>query len=207
MQVDRPERGFSYARQAPLDMRMDPDQPISAATLVAESRRPTWRVGSASTVKSATHARSRARRPARAVATDNDTLAILSRSCGRPFRRGRCLRVVIPPSASFRHCGLWSMPNSNCSRHSLESAFDLLASTVCWRSSAPLSRGPTVKRSCVHARRAAFARPGLPVSASVAPRGALAVNGRAVMPSAPELHRNPRSRSARLRAVRKLEAE
>ena len=33
MQVDRPERGFSYSRQAPLDMRMDPGR---------AAPRPTW---------------------------------------------------------------------------------------------------------------------------------------------------------------------
>src|SRR5919202_2250535 len=37
MQIDRPERGFSYATDAPLDMRMDPSADLNASGIVNEA--------------------------------------------------------------------------------------------------------------------------------------------------------------------------
>ena len=37
MQIDRPERGFSYAADAPLDMRMDPSADVTAAGILNEA--------------------------------------------------------------------------------------------------------------------------------------------------------------------------
>jgi 16S rRNA (cytosine1402-N4)-methyltransferase len=39
MQLDSPERGFSFQGEAPLDMRFDPDQPLTAADLVNNTSR------------------------------------------------------------------------------------------------------------------------------------------------------------------------
>ena len=106
MQVDRPERGFSYARQAPLDMRMDPDQPISAATLVADASEADlarWfrEYGEERYARQIARAivrraggRSRSRRP-----------PIWSRSCARRCPPVRCLPEGTRPSACSRRCG------------------------------------------------------------------------------------------------------
>ncbi|MFY7843324.1 MAG: 16S rRNA (cytosine(1402)-N(4))-methyltransferase RsmH [Rhabdochlamydiaceae bacterium] len=37
MQIDQPEKGFSFMKEGPLDMRMDPSQPLTAQKLINEA--------------------------------------------------------------------------------------------------------------------------------------------------------------------------
>ena len=99
MQLDRTERGFSYASDAPLDMRMDPDAPLTAADVVNtyDERRLTLilrRYGD----------EPQAARIARAIVrhrpvTDTGELAEI-------------VRAAIPPSALSRRCASSSTASS-----------------------------------------------------------------------------------------------
>ena len=91
MQVDQPERGFSYAVDAPLDMRMDPTAPTTAADLVNElDERELETV----------FRRYGEERFSRAIAR-----AIVRRRCDEPFERTGQLvdtiRAAIPAPARF----------------------------------------------------------------------------------------------------------
>ena len=91
MQIDRPERGFSYATDAPLDMRMDPSGEPTAATIVD-----TWDERELATI----FRRFGEERYAKQIAR-----AIVRRRAERPFfRTGDLVDVIksaIPTPARF----------------------------------------------------------------------------------------------------------
>ncbi len=91
MQIDRPERGFSYATDAPLDMRMDPSGEMTAATIVD-----TWDERELATI----FRRFGEERYAKQIAR-----AIVRRRAERPFSRtGDLVDVIksaIPTPARF----------------------------------------------------------------------------------------------------------
>ena len=91
MQVDRPERGFSYATDAPLDMRMDPSSERSAADVVN-----TWDERELVTI----FRRYGEERYATPIAR-----AIVRQRAGRPFTRTGelvdTIKLAIPTPARF----------------------------------------------------------------------------------------------------------
>lgn len=208
MQVDRPERGFSYARQAPLDMRMDPDQPISAATLVADSSEADlarWfrDYGEERYARQIARAIVR-RRSEDPITTTGDLVEVVRAAvpAGALFAGGHPAKRVFQALRIVVNAELDLLP------HALESAFELLGvNGVLAVISFHSLEDRIVKRFMRARSQGCICPPGMPVCGCGRHPEGMLLNGRAIMPGAAELHRNPRSRSARLRAVRKLEAQ
>jgi 16S rRNA (cytosine1402-N4)-methyltransferase len=205
MQVDTRERGFSYSYEAPLDMRMDPGQQLSAREIVAE-----WDERSLSRAlrefgeerHSGAIARAIVRRRSQApiettlelVETINSALPAPARFAGgHPAKRSfQALRIAVNDELGQLDRALplaWGLLReggvlAGITFHSLEDR--------------------RVKRFLVERATGCICPPDLPVCAcGREPEGAL-VRRRSIVPSADEVARNPRSSSARLRAARKL---
>lgn len=205
MQLDQAERGFSFRNDAPLDMRMDPDTPISAATLLRELDAPElreilWRYGE----------ERRAGAIARAIVARRDTNPIT-----RTLELAELVSDVLGPRARrFRiHPATRTF---QALRIAVNGEIVGLATTVhdaidCLRPGgrlAVIAYHSLESRAVKHAMRDSLKRcicpRGLPVCACGMPGSVLAVTGKAVRPTPEEIADNPRARSAQLRVVERL---
>jgi 16S rRNA (cytosine1402-N4)-methyltransferase len=208
MQVDTRERGFSYSYDAPLDMRMDPGQALSAREIVAEwdERR---LAGLLRELGEERHAKAIARSivRTRAVAPIETTHQLVEAinaavpaparfAGGHPAKRSfQALRIAVNEELAQLDRALplaWELLRAGgalaaISFHSLEDR--------------------RVKRFLADRARGCICPPDLPVCVcGREPEGEL-IARRSIVPSPEETSRNPRAASARLRAARKLVEE
>jgi 16S rRNA (cytosine1402-N4)-methyltransferase len=208
MQVDTRERGFSYAYDAPLDMRMDPDQELTAAELVN-----TWD-------------RRRLARTLREYGEERyaDRIAgqIVKRRAGghlnTTFELVDAITAAIPAPARFAgghpakrtFQAIRIAVNDELSQldAALPLAWDVLRvggrlAAISFQS----LEDRRVKRFLAEKARGCICPPDLPVCACGRTPEAEPVFRRSVAPTPGEVADNPRSKSARLRAARKLREE
>jgi 16S rRNA (cytosine1402-N4)-methyltransferase len=206
MQVDTWERGFSYAYDAPLDMRMDPEQELTAREILNtwdESRlaRLLREYGEERYASQIARAIGRTRRR-QELTTTHELVDLIKSSVpvhapfasGHPARRTfQALRIVVNDELAQLDAALplgWDLLDAGgrlaaISFHSLEDR--------------------TVKRFLAARSRGCICPPELPICVCGRQPEAELITRRAVAPTAGEVAANPRSRSAHLRAARKLE--
>jgi 16S rRNA (cytosine1402-N4)-methyltransferase len=206
MQVDTWARGFSYAYDAPLDMRMDPDQQLTAEEIVNtwEERRLARLLREYGEERYATQigrAIGRERRRGGIVSTQQLVDTIKSAvpvpaqfAGGHPARRTfQALRIAVNDELGQLE-------------EALPTAWDLLApggrlAAISFHS----LEDRMVKRFLAARARGCICPPELPICVCGHDPEAELLTRRAVAPTPGEVAANPRSRSAHLRAARKLE--
>ncbi|MGZ4197711.1 MAG: 16S rRNA (cytosine(1402)-N(4))-methyltransferase RsmH [Solirubrobacteraceae bacterium] len=206
MQVDTWARGFSYAYDAPLDMRMDPDDELTAQDIVN-----TWdqrrlarllrEYGEERYASQIARAIVRERRR-HELSTTHQLVEVIKSAVpvpaqfagGHPARRTfQALRIAVNDELAQLDAALpiaWDLLNPNgrlaaISFHSLEDR--------------------RVKRFLAGRARGCICPPEIPICVCGHEPEAELLTRRAVAPSAGEVAENPRSKSAHLRAARKLE--
>ena len=209
MQVDNRERGFAYAYDAPLDMRMDPDQELTAHEIVNtwDRRRLARALREYGEERFADRiAGEIVRRRGRAELTttfelnDAITAAIPAPARfagGHPAKRTfQAIRIAVngelQPSSTRRSRSRGTSLKvggrlAALSFHSLEDR--------------------RVKRFLAEKARGCICPPDLPVCVCGNTPEAELVHRRSIVPTPGEVAANPRSKSARLRAARKLREE
>jgi 16S rRNA (cytosine1402-N4)-methyltransferase len=202
MQLDRPERGFSYAADAPLDMRMDPSQELTAREIVNE-----WPERELTTI----FRRYGEERYARQIAR-----AIMRRRREQPFERSGelvdTIKAAIPAPARFgdghpaKRVFQALRIAVNDELVSLEEA--LPAALEMLRPGGRLAviafhslEDRIVKQFLRERERGCTCPPDFPVCVCGRQPELRAIQRRPVRPGEAEISRNPRAASARLRAA------
>ena len=211
-QLDRPERGFSHRGDGPLDMRMDPDEPRSAADVV-NSLTEADLARLLRTYGDERHATRIARAivAARPILTTGQLATVVRdaipaparRRGGHPARR----RGGHPAKRTFQAVRIEVNAELAVLPGALDAAVDLLApGGRCVVLAYHSGEDRIVKdRFRVAATGGCTCPPGLPCACGAEPRVRLLKRG-AWKPSVEEVAANPRAGSARLRAVEKLAA-
>ena len=200
MQIDRPERGFSYNTDAPLDMRMDPSADVTAAGIVNEA---------AERDLATIFKRYGEERYARQIAR-----AIVRRRKDHPFERTGDLVEVIkaaipaparfgdghPAKRVFQALRIAVNDELGALEAALPSAFSMLRpggrlAVISFHS----LEDKLVKRFMRDRERGCECPPDFPVCVCGKTPELRATSRKAIRPSATETAANPRSSSARLR--------
>lgn len=208
MQLDRPERGFSYAADAPLDMRMDPTQDVSACDVVNG-----WSERDLVTI----FRRYGEERYAKQIAR-----AIVRRRREQPFERTGelvdTIRAAIPAPARFGE-GHPAKRVFQALRIAVNDELDSLATALpsaleMLRPGGRLAvisfhslEDRIVKRFLRERERGCTCPPDFPVCVCGHEPELRALQRRPIRPGHAELAANPRSASARLRAAIKTGPE
>jgi 16S rRNA (cytosine1402-N4)-methyltransferase len=202
MQLDRPERGFSYAVDAPLDMRMNPRDEVSAREIVNE-----WTERDLQQIFKRYGEERYARQIARAIARERRRRAI-----ERTGELVEIVRAAIPAPARFGDGhpakrvfqALRIAVNDELREleHALPAAFDMLRpggrlAVISFHS----LEDRMVKQFMREHERGCVCPPDFPVCVCGHEPELRALNRRPIRPSSRETAANPRAASARLRAA------
>jgi 16S rRNA (cytosine1402-N4)-methyltransferase len=210
MQVDTRERGFSYSYDAPLDMRMDPAQELDARAVVNEwdERRLAQifkRYGEDPNARRI--ARELVRRRARApIETTADLVAVIESALPAPVRRS--FGGGHPAKRVFQAVRIAVNAELESLERALPLAWELLRdggrlAAISFHS----LEDRRVKRFLADRARGCICPPDFPVCVCGREPEAELLTSRAVAPTPGEVAANPRAKSGRLRAARKLGAE
>ncbi|MBW3576471.1 MAG: 16S rRNA (cytosine(1402)-N(4))-methyltransferase RsmH [Actinobacteria bacterium] len=203
MQVDRPDRGFSYRHEGPLDMRMDPTSGRSAADIVNEADqqelgRVISRYGEerfASRIAAAIVAN-------RPLSTTRELAEVVRDAIPAAARR----TGPHPATRTFQALRIAVNAELEALEASLPQALErLMAGGVCVVLAYHSLEDRIVKRTFADAARGCICPPRLPVCGCGRQPLVEVLTRRPERPRDAEVAANPRARAARLRAARRLE--